>query len=45
MEAIDIHKDKRKRYFRQHCRMAFSFFMVIIIGSLLLSLSILTMEQ
>lgn len=40
MEAIDIHKDKKKRVFSPTRRIAFSFFMVIIIGSLLLSLSI-----
>lgn len=40
MEAIDIHKDKKKKVFSPTRRIAFSFFMVIIIGSLLLSLSI-----
>lgn len=40
MEAIDIHKDKKKKVFSPTRRIAFSFFMVIIIGSILLSLSI-----
>lgn len=40
MEAIDIHKNKRKKSFSPTRRIAFSFLMVIFIGSLLLSLPI-----
>ncbi|MEG0451801.1 MAG: TrkH family potassium uptake protein [Coprobacillus sp.] len=40
MEAIDIHHGKKKRSFSPVRRIAFSFFMVIFIGSLLLSLPI-----
>lgn len=39
MEAVDIHKDKKKKTFSPTRRIAFSFFMVIIIGSILLSFS------
>ena len=40
MEAVDFHKDKRKKSFSPTRRIAFSFFMVILIGSYLLTLSI-----
>lgn len=40
MEAIDIHHGKKKRNFSPVRRIAFSFFMVIFIGSLLLTLPI-----
>ena len=40
MEAVDFHKGKKKKVFSPTRRIAFSFFMVIFIGSLLLSLSI-----
>lgn len=39
MEAVDIHKDKKKKSFSPTRRIAFSFFVVIIIGSVLLSFS------
>lgn len=38
MEAVDIHHDKKKRSFSPVRRIAFSFFMVIFVGSLLLAL-------
>lgn len=40
MEAIDIHKNHKKRRFSPTRRIAFSFFMVIFIGAYLLSLPI-----
>ena len=39
MEAVDIHKDKKKKSFSPTRRIAFSFFMVILIGSILLCFS------
>lgn len=40
MEAIDIHKDRKKKSFSPTRRIAFSFLMVILIGSWLLTLSL-----
>lgn len=40
MEAIDIHKAQKKKPFSPMRRIAFSFFMVILIGSYLLTLDI-----
>ena len=40
MEAIDIHKNHKKKKFSPTRRIAFSFFMVILIGAYLLSLPI-----
>lgn len=40
MEAIDMHRNRKKKSFSPTRRIAFSFFMVILIGSLLLSLPI-----
>ena len=39
MEAVDIHKDKKKKSFSPTRRIAFSFLAVIFIGSILLSMS------
>lgn len=39
MEAIDIHKNKKKKSFSPTRRIAFSFLAVIVIGSLLLNMS------
>lgn len=40
MEAVDFHKNKKKKSFSPTRRIAFSFLMVILIGSFLLSLPI-----
>ena len=43
MEVVDIHKDYKKKNFSPMRRIALSFFMVIIIGSILLTLDIANM--
>ena len=37
METVDFHKSKKKKVFSPMRRIAFSFFMVILVGSLLLA--------
>ncbi len=45
METVDFHKSKKKKTFSPMRRIAFSFFMVILVGSLLLTCPFSNQEQ